>query len=447
MTSSHDMGGPNQLWGIKFNYRNGQPVPEFIRDKIYKHTLTITEIRTANLPDVNFSNLGTFNYGNFSVEVFEHVADYLDLLKGIFDFELLRSLLMRPDFRFKFDCMYGVTAAYARPIFVDALGAPESSIANGKPLEDFGGLRPDPNLVYSAQLAKTMNGSNAPDFGAASDGDGDRIMILGKQFYVCPSDSVAIIAANAQTAIPYFRNGLKGVARSVFTSGALDCVAQKLQLPFFEVPSGWKHFGNLMDAGKLSICGEECFEIGADHIREKDSIWAVLAWLSILAHKNHGRRAGEKLVSIPDVTKEHWDAYGRNYFTRHDYEDCETRVANAVLENTRIFMSKCKPGDKFGDFTLKYAEDFKYVDPVDKSVATKQGVRYIFTEGARIMFGLTPGAGSAGPTLRLYAEKYESDKSRLQLDTQPVLRPLMEIALRICQLKEYLRRDKPNVIS
>ncbi|KAJ7566562.1 hypothetical protein O6H91_02G108700 [Diphasiastrum complanatum] len=446
MTASHNMAGPKHDWGIKFNYKSGQPAPESITDKIYGHTLSITEIKTATIPDVDLSELGTFKYGNFTVEVIDPVTDYLDLLKSVFDFDLLKSLLTRPDFRFKFDAMYAVTAAYSKPIFVDALGAPGSSIANGKPLEDFGGLHPDPNLTYAAQLVKTMYGPNAPDFGAASDGDGDRNMIMGNRFFVTPSDSVAIIASSAQSAIPYFKNGLKGLARSMPTSGALDRVAKKLQLPFFEVPTGWKYFGNLMDAGKLSVCGEESFGTGSDHIREKDGIWAVLAWLSIIAHRNCDKKVGEKLVSVEDITKEHWDAYGRNYFTRYDYEDCEPRSATYMLEQLRKLATNSKPGDKFGNFTLQYSDDFQYIDPVDQSVASKQGVRFVFKDGSRIIFRLS-GTGSAGATVRVYTEKYESDKAKLQLDSQVALKPLIEVALKISDLQEFTGMDKPTVIT
>jgi len=289
-------------------------------------------------------------------------------------------------------------------------------------------------------------GENGPDFGAASDGDGDRNMILGRGFFVTPSDSVAIIAANAQEAIPYFRGGPKGLARSMPTSGALDRVAEKLNLPFFEVPTGWKFFGNLMDDGKLSICGEESFGTGSDHIREKDGIWAVLAWLSILAYQNKDISPGEKLVSVSDVVKEHWATYGRNFFSRYDYEECESEGANKMIEYLRDLVSKSKPGDKYGSYALQFADDFTYTDPVDGSVASKQGVRFVFSDGSRIIFRLS-GTGSAGATVRMYIEQFELDVSKHDMDAQTALKPLIDLALSVSKLKDFTGREKPTVIT
>ncbi|KAK2653723.1 hypothetical protein Ddye_013579 [Dipteronia dyeriana] len=393
MSASHNPGGPEYDWGIKFNYSSGQPAPESITDKIYGNTLSISEIKVADIPDVDLSSLGVTKYGNFSVEVVDPVSDYLELMEIVFDFPLIKSLISRPDFRFVFDAMHAVTGAYAKPIFVDKLGATLDSISNGVPLEDFGHGHPDPNLTYAKDLVDIMYGENGPDFGAASDGDGDRNMILGKGFFVTPSDSVAIIAANAQEAIPYFQSGPKGLARSMPTSGALDRVAEKLNLPFFEVPTGWKFFGNLMDAEKLSVCGEESFGSGSDHIREKDGIWAVLAWLSIIAHRNKDKKPGEKLVSVSDVVKAHWATYGRNFFSRYDYEECESEGANKMIEYLRDLISKSKAADKYGSYSLQFADDFTYTDPVDGSVASKQGVRFVFKDGSRIIFRLS-GTGS-----------------------------------------------------
>uniref|UniRef100_A0A0D6QXZ6 Alpha-D-phosphohexomutase alpha/beta/alpha domain-containing protein n=1 Tax=Araucaria cunninghamii TaxID=56994 RepID=A0A0D6QXZ6_ARACU len=271
-------------------------------------------------------------------------------------------------------------------------------------------------------------------------------MILGKAFFVTPSDSVAMIAANAEVAIPYFKNGLKGLARSMPTSGALDLVAKKLNLPFFEVPTGWKFFGNLMDAGKLSICGEESFGTGSDHVREKDGIWAVLAWLSIIAHRNKDKEVGEKLVSVANVAKEHWATYGRNFFCRYDYEECESDGANRMVEHLRDLISKTKAGETYGNYTLKFADDFTYTDPVDGSVASKQGIRFVFTDGSRIIFRLS-GTGSAGATIRLYVEQYEPDVSKHEMDAQTALKPLIDVALSISRLKEFTGREKPTVIT
>ncbi|KAK9724528.1 hypothetical protein RND81_05G079800 [Saponaria officinalis] len=446
MSASHNPGGPDYDWGIKFNYNSGQPAPESITDKIYGNTLSISEIKMANIPDVDLSRVGVTKFGNFIVEVVDPVADYIELMESVFDFELIRSLLSRSDYRFTFDAMHAVTGAYASPIFVEKLGARPESITNGIPLEDFGHGHPDPNLTYAKDLVEIMYAENGPDFGAASDGDGDRNMILGSSFFVTPSDSVAIIAANAQEAIPYFRNGIKGLARSMPTSGALDRVAEKLKLPFFEVPTGWKFFGNLMDAGKLSICGEESFGTGSDHIREKDGIWAVLAWLSIIAYRNREKKPGERLVSVSDVVKEYWATYGRNFFSRYDYEECESDGANKMVEYLRDLISKSKEGDTYGDYVLQFADDFYYEDPVDGSVASKQGIRFVFTDGSRIIYRLS-GTGSAGATVRIYIEQFEPDVSKHDLDAQIALKPLIDLALSISKLKEFTGREKPTVIT
>ncbi|TKY51235.1 Phosphoglucomutase [Spatholobus suberectus] len=446
MSASHNPGGPEYDWGIKFNYSSGQPAPESITDKIYGNTQSISEIKIADVPDVDLSNVGVTKFGSFSVEVIDPVSDYLELLETVFDFQLIRGLLSRPDFRFIFDAMHAVTGAYAKPIFVDKLGANLDSISNGIPLEDFGHGHPDPNLTYAKDLVNILYAENGPDFGAASDGDGDRNMILGSSFFVTPSDSVAVIAANAREAIPYFKNGVKGLARSMPTSGALDRVAEKLNLPFFEVPTGWKFFGNLMDAGKLSICGEESFGTGSDHIREKDGIWAVLAWLSIIAHRNKDKKPGEKLISISDVVKEHWATYGRNFFSRYDYEECESEGANKMIEYLRDCVSKSKPGDKYGNYVLQFADDFRYTDPVDGSVVSKQGVRFVFTDGSRIIYRLS-GTGSAGATVRVYIEQFEPDVSKHDVDAQIALKPLIDLAISLSKLKGFTGREKPTVIT
>ncbi|CAA0835544.1 Phosphoglucomutase- chloroplastic [Striga hermonthica] len=455
MSASHNPGGPDYDWGIKFNYSSGQPAPESITDKIYGNTLSISEIKVGDIPDVDLSRLGQIDYGTFSVEVVDPVADYLELMENVFDFSLIKSLLSRADFRFIFDAMHAVTGAYAKPIFVDKLGASLDSIMNGVPLEDFGHGHPDPNLTYAKDLVNIMYGENGPDFGAASDGDGDRNMILGKGFFVTPSDSVAIIAANAQEAIPYFKTGPKGLARSMPTSGALDRVARQLNLAFYEVPTGWKFFGNLMDAGKLSICGEESFGTGSDHIREKDGICyfpsnrAVLAWLSIIAYKNKDKKVGEKLVSVCDVVTEHWATYGRNFFSRYDYEvgiECESEGANKMMEYLRDLISKSNAGDKYGGYTLQFADDFTYTDPVDRSVVSKQGIRFVFTDGSRIIFRLS-GTGSAGATVRIYIEQFEPDASKHDVDAQTALKPLIDLALSTSKLKEFTGREQPTVIT
>ncbi|WOL09664.1 hypothetical protein Cni_G18417 [Canna indica] len=446
MSASHNPGGPENDWGIKFNYSSGQPAPESITDKIYGNTLSISEIKIADIPDVDLSSVGVISYGNFTVEVVDPVSDYLELMENVFDFQLIKDLFSRPDFRFIFDAMHAVTGAYAKPIFVDRLGASPDCISNGVPLEDFGQGHPDPNLTYAKDLVKIMYANDAPDFGAASDGDGDRNMILGRGFFITPSDSVAIIAANAQAAIPYFKDGPKGLARSMPTSGALDRVASRLNLPFFEVPTGWKFFGNLMDAGKLSICGEESFGTGSDHIREKDGIWAVLAWFSIIAYRNKDKKIGEKLISVADIAKEHWATYGRNFFSRYDYEECESEGANKMMAYLRDVISKTKSGEKYGNYTLQFADDFSYTDPVDGSVASKQGLRFVFTDGSRIIYRLS-GTGSAGATIRIYIEQFEPDASKHDVDAQTALKPLIDLALSISKLRDFTGREKPTVIT
>eukprot|EP00898_Chlorokybus_atmophyticus_P007730 jgi/Chlat1/7959/Chrsp69S07393 len=451
MSASHNPGGPDEDWGIKFNFSSGEPAPESITDKIYGNTITISEIKMADFEDVDLSHVGETSHGSFKVEVVDPVADYLELLQQVFDFDMIKKFVTRPDFRFTFDAMHAVTGAYAPRIFVDTLGASPDALLNSVAKEDFGGGHPDPNLTYAHELVDIMFAKDAPDFGAASDGDGDRNMILGNNFFVTPSDSVAIIAANAQETIPYFKGGIKasachGLARSMPTGAALDRVAEKMGLQFFEVPTGWKFFGNLMDAGKLSICGEESFGTGSDHIREKDGIWAVLAWLSILAKRNADVPVGQKIVSVEDITQQHWAKYGRNFFSRYDYENCESADANKMVEHLRELIAKSKPGDKFGDYTLSLADDFKYVDPVDGSVAAKQGCRFVFSDGSRFVFRLS-GTGSAGATVRLYVEQYEPDSSKHDFDAQEALRPLIKVALETSKLQEYTGREKPTVIT
>jgi phosphoglucomutase len=446
MSASHNPGGPDEDWGIKFNYSSGEPAPERITDAIYKYTQNISELKLADLPEVDLSKPGTHKFGEFEVEVIDSVSDYLATLKEVFDFPALKKFVARKDFKLVFDAMNAVTGAYAKPIFVDELGADPSMIMNGTPKEDFGGGHPDPNLTYAHELVEIMWGSNAPDFGAASDGDGDRNMILGNKFFITPSDSVAMIAANAEAAIPYFKSGLKGVARSMPTSGALDRVAEKQGLQFFEVPTGWKFFGNLMDAGRCSVCGEESFGTGADHVREKDGMWAVLAWLSILAHKNKDSQEGQKLVGVEDMAKEHWATYGRNFFSRYDYEGCESDAANKMVEHLRGILAKSGKGTKFGDYTLEVADEFEYKDPIDGSVASKQGVRFIFDDGSRIIFRLS-GTGSAGATVRMYIEQYSKDTSKHHLDAQEALKPIINVALELSKLQEFTGRDKPTVIT
>eukprot|EP00882_Tetradesmus_deserticola_P000799 GHRQ01000870.1.p1 GENE.GHRQ01000870.1~~GHRQ01000870.1.p1 ORF type:complete len:603 (+),score=288.46 GHRQ01000870.1:175-1983(+) len=446
MSASHNPGGPEEDFGIKFNYTAGEPAPEKITDKIYGETTSISVLKMADIPDVDLAKVGVTTFGGFEVEVVDPIADYLATLKEVFDFGMLKAFVTRSDFSMVFDAMHAVTGPYAKAIFVKELGAKPESIKNGVALPDFGGGHPDPNLTYAHDLVELQWSDAGAMLGAASDGDGDRNMILGKKFFVSPSDSVAMIAANAQACIPYFKDGLKGVARSMPTGAALDRVAEKLQLPFFETPTGWKFFGNLMDAGKCSVCGEESFGTGADHIREKDGIFAVLCWLSILAYKNKDVPEGGQLVTVEDVAAEFWDTYGRNFFSRYDYEACESAAAEKMMDHVRGVIADSKPGTKFGAFELATADDFEYTDPIDGSVAKKQGLRFVFSDGSRIIFRLS-GTGSAGATIRMYIEQYTDDKARLKEDAQVALKDIIKVALDLSKLQEFTGRDKPTVIT
>jgi phosphoglucomutase len=445
MSASHNPGGPKEDWGIKFNYSSGEPAPEKITDEIYGFTQTVDTLKMADIPDVDLSKVGVTKFGDFEVEVIDPVADYLELAQEVFDFDLIKSLVTRSDFKMKFDAMHAITGAYAKPILVDVLGADPSSCVNDDPKEDFAGGHPDPNLTYAEELVKTMYSADAPDFGAASDGDGDRNMILGNNFFVTPSDSVAIIAANAKC-IPYFKDGLKGLARSMPTAAALDRVAAKMGVECFETPTGWKFFGNLMDAGRLSVCGEESFGTGSDHIREKDGPWAVLAWLSILADRNKDVPVGGEKVTVEQITKEHWAEYGRNFFSRYDYEGCESEPCEKMVEHLRTVAAASKKGDKYGEYELDYADDFEYTDPIDGSVASKQGVRFVFSDGSRFIFRLS-GTGSSGATVRMYIEQYEADVAKQGADAQDALAPLIKVALETSKLAEFTGRESPTVIT
>ncbi|PSR91057.1 Phosphoglucomutase [Actinidia chinensis var. chinensis] len=464
LTASHNPGGPHEDFGIKYNMENGGPAPEGITDKIFENTKTIKEYFIAqDLPDVDISAVGITSFsgpeGKFDVDVFDSASDYVKLMKSIFDFTSIQKLISSPKFTFCYDALHGVAGAYAKRIFVEELGAQESSLLNCVPKEDFGGGHPDPNLTYAKELVarmglgKSSSQGEPPEFGAAADGDADRNMILGKRFFVTPSDSVAIIAANAVQAIPYFSGGLKGVARSMPTSAALDVVAKHLNLKFFEVPTGWKFFGNLMDAGLCSVCGEESFGTGSDHIREKDGIWAVLAWLSILAHRNKNNLSGgEKLETVEDIVRQHWATYGRHYYTRYDYENVDAGAAKELMaclvnlqsdlaEVNKIVKGICSDVSNVAD-----ADEFEYKDPVDGSISKHQGIRYLFADGSRLVFRLS-GTGSEGATIRLYIEQYEKDPSKTGRDSQAALAPLVEVALKLSKMEQFTGRSAPTVIT
>lgn len=472
LTASHNPGGPTNDFGIKYNVSNGGPAPESVTTTIFKNTATITEYKNASAPDmpidsdpfasVDLSVKGIHTFTNtadgstFTIDVIDSADDYVTLLQSMFDFDKLRSLFARPDFSFLFDAMSGVTGPYGQRIFVDLLGGSPDWVMRGEPLEDFGGGHPDPNLTYAAELvAKCDPAQNpsAPDMGAASDGDGDRNMILGKGFFVTPSDSVAVIAAKAVDAIPYFSKGLKGVARSMPTGGALDRVAKELGIELHEVPTGWKYFGNLMDVGRAQICGEESFGTGSDHVREKDGIFAVLCWLAIVAHESDGKEA---LVSIEEIVKTHWKKYGRNYFARYDYEEVESDAANSMMAHlddmqAEMMASRSSPDvpmviEEGFPMGVAQVDNFAYVDPVDGSEAKGQGRRFVFSDGSRVIFRLS-GTGSSGATIRLYVERYEPDETKQGEDALIALKPFIDVALRFSKLKEFTGREKPTVIT
>eukprot|EP00208_Stichococcus_sp_RCC1054_P002668 CAMPEP_0206134820 /NCGR_PEP_ID=MMETSP1473-20131121/224_1 /ASSEMBLY_ACC=CAM_ASM_001109 /TAXON_ID=1461547 /ORGANISM="Stichococcus sp, Strain RCC1054" /LENGTH=557 /DNA_ID=CAMNT_0053526443 /DNA_START=244 /DNA_END=1917 /DNA_ORIENTATION=- len=445
MSASHNPGGPKEDWGIKFNYNSGEPAPERITDKIFSFTEKIDSISQADIPDVDLSKIGVNTFGDFEVEVVDSVEDYLATLKEVFDFPALKALVSRSDFPIVFDAMNAVTGAYANPILVNELGASPDSVMNGTPKEDFGGGHPDPNLTYAHELVELMWKDDAPVLGAASDGDGDRNMILGKQFFVNPSDSLAIIAANAQATIPYFKGGLKGVARSMPTGAAIDRVAKDLGVECFETPTGWKFFCSAMDNGKCNICGEESFGTGSDHVREKDGIWAVLAWLSILAHKNKDVPEGGKLVTVKDIAEAHWQKYGRNFFSRYDYEGVDSAKADDVVNGLREIIKDPSKTD-FGKFELDTADDFEYTDPFTGDVAKKQGIRFLFKDGSRFVFRLS-GTGSSGATIRMYVEQYSDDPATYSVETKDALADIINVALKVSDLTAKTGRKEPTVIT
>lgn len=434
LSASHNPGGPDDDFGIKYNTPNGGPAPEKITEAIFTISKTIQQYQLVDLPAIDLNQLGITQLGEFSVEVIDPVRDYADLMESMFDFVAIRALFAS-GFSIKFDAMHAVTGPYAQAIFTQRLGAPASSLMNCEVSETFGGGHPDPNLTYAEELVKIVYGPNAPDFAAASDGDGDRNMILGKGFFVTPSDSLAIIAANAHL-IPAYKAGLAGVARSMPTSGAVDRVAQKMNIACYETPTGWKFFGNLMDAGKVTLCGEESFGTGSNHVREKDGLWAVLCWLNVIAARKQ---------SVEEIVKAHWTEYGRNVYSRHDYEGIPTEQANAVMTHLKA-QFETLAGQAFGRYTVANFDDFSYEDPVDGSVSRGQGIRVLFECGSRIVFRLS-GTGTEGATIRIYLEAYEPDQSQHHLDAQKALAEMIQLALKLSQLTEKTGRVAPTVIT
>jgi len=434
LSASHNPGGPEGDFGIKYNTANGGPAPEKITDAIFARSRALASYRIVDAPAVDLDSPGRHALGDMSVEVIDPVADYAGLMESLFDFAAIRELIAG-GFRLCFDAMHAVTGPYAMEILERRLGAPAGTVINGVPLTDFGGGHPDPNLTYADQLVAIMYGKDAPDFGAASDGDGDRNMILGRRFFVNPSDSLALIAANA-TLAPGYAGGLAGIARSMPTSAAADRVAGKLGVPCYETPTGWKFFGNLMDAGKVTLCGEESFGTGSSHVREKDGLWAVLFWLNILARRR---------LPVEEIVHRHWAEYGRNVYSRHDYEALPSDAAAGVMAHLKARFGDL-PGQRFGAYTVKFCDDFSYTDPIDGSISTGQGLRVGFDDGSRIVFRLS-GTGTEGATLRIYLEAFEPDPARQKVDAQQALSGLIAIADEISGLRERSGRERPTVIT
>jgi phosphoglucomutase len=434
LSASHNPGGPDGDFGIKYNVGNGGPAPEKITDAVFARTKVIDRYLLNSAPDVDLTTIGTHKSGDMVVEVIDPVADYAALMQTLFDFPAIAAMFAT-GFRMRFDAMHAVTGPYAHRILEEMLGAPAGTVVNGTPLPDFGGGHPDPNLVYAKELFDLMMGQDAPDFGAASDGDGDRNLVIGRGRFVTPSDSLAILAANAPLA-PGYATGIVGIARSMPTSAAADRVAEKLGIEMHETPTGWKFFGNLLDAGRVTICGEESAGTGSSHVREKDGLWAVLLWLNILAARQQ---------SVDDIVRDHWATYGRNYYTRHDYEEVDAAVANALMDDLRQRLPTLA-GESFEGQTVAYADDFSYQDPVDGSTSGRQGIRIGFADGSRIVLRLS-GTGTVGATLRVYLERYEPAHGQHDLDTQSALSFLIAVAERIAGIRQRTGRDAPSVIT
>ena len=435
LSASHNPGGPEGDFGIKYNISNGGPAPEKVTESIYTRTKAIDTYKILEAPNVDLDKLGKFQLGDLVVEVIDPVEDYAKLMESLFDFQGVHRLLASGRFRMCFDSMHAVTGPYAQAILEQRLGAPAGTVINSKPLEDFGGGHPDPNLVYAHDLVEVLYGTDAPDFGAASDGDGDRNMILGRKFFVTPSDSLAVLTANAHL-VPGYRQGIAGVARSMPTSAAVDRVAAQAGIDSYETPTGWKFFGNLLDAGKATLCGEESFGTGSSHVREKDGLWAVLFWLNIVAVRS---------ISVEQIVRDHWQKYGRNFYTRHDYEGVDADRAGQLMDRLRQSMPELK-GKQFGQYQVQYSDDFSYTDPVDGSVSQRQGIRIVFTDGSRIVFRLS-GTGTQGATLRIYVESYESDPTKHDVDPQQALAPLISLADELAQIRTSTGREAPTVIT
>jgi len=431
LSASHNPGGPDEDFGIKYNIANGGPAPESITDAINARTLEIDRWLTVDADDIDLDQDGEVMVGDMPVEVVDPVEDYAALMETLFDFDAIRAAKLT----MAFDAMSAVTGPYATEILELRLGFAAGTVRNGTPLPDFGGHHPDPNLVHAHALYETMMAPDAPDFGAASDGDGDRNLIIGRHRFVTPSDSLAMLAANAHLA-PGYAGGLKGIARSMPTSAAADRVAAALGIPAYETPTGWKFFGNLLDAGMATICGEESAGTGSDHVREKDGLWAVLLWLNILAVR------GE---SVDSIARDHWAKFGRNYYARHDYEGIETPRADSLMAALRASLATL-PGQRHGDLTVGTADEFAYTDPTDGSISRNQGVRILFEGGSRVVFRLS-GTGTSGATLRVYLERYEGVGGDLDRDTGEMLSGIVAAAEAIAGIERHTARTAPDVVT
>ena len=435
LSASHNPGGPDEDFGIKFNTPNGGPAPEGVTEAIFARTKEIAEYKSTDTPDLDLDQIGTVSLGETQIEIIDPVADYAELMGQLFDFERIHQLFNSGMFQMRFDAMHAITGPYAKRILESILGAEPGTVINGTPKEDFGGGHPDPNLVHAHEVVELTTGPNGVDFAAASDGDGDRNMILGRNFFVTPSDSLAVIAANAHH-IKGYASGISGVARSMPTSQAADRVAEFLGLECYETPTGWKFFGNLLDANRITLCGEESFGTGSNHVREKDGLWAVLFWLNLLAVRQE---------SVERIVKEHWQKFGRNYYTRYDYEGIDAGAANTLMLHLQRRLTDL-PGTQLDGYQVDYADNFAYTDPIDGSRSENQGIRIGFTDGSRIVFRLS-GTGTEGATLRVYLEAYEQDPQKQDRQTADVMQPLVKIATELAQIETHTGRNKPTVIT
>lgn len=435
LSASHNPGGPDEDFGIKYNADNGGPAPAKYTQAFFQRSQSIDNYKIAALADVDLDSVGTQQIGDIKITIVDPVSDYAELMQSIFDFPLLKQSISSGYVSLCFDAMHAITGPYAKRILEDMLGAQPGSVINAEPLEDFGGHHPDPNLAHAQELAAKMFSPAAPTFGAASDGDGDRNMIMGDHFFVTPSDSLAIMAANAHL-IPAYAKGLSGVARSMPTSQAVDRVAAKYNIPCYETPTGWKFFGNLLDAGKITICGEESFGTGSNHVREKDGVWAVLFWLNLIARRRQ---------PVADIVHEHWQKFGRDIYSRHDYETVASDIANDIIEHLRSLLPTLA-GQSFGEYVVKYADEFSYQDPIDDSITENQGIRIGFENGSRIVFRLS-GTGTVGATLRIYLERFEVNPDKHDQDAQVALADLIDLAEQLCEVKKRTGRTEPTVIT